>query len=35
MIVAIHNESVQVFCGLLFISVALFIWSAVCFFKLK
>jgi hypothetical protein len=35
MIAALHNESVQVFCGLLFTSVALLIWSAVCFFRIK
>jgi hypothetical protein len=35
MIAALYNESLQVFCGLLFTSVALLIWSAVCFLELS
>jgi hypothetical protein len=35
MIAAIYNESLQVFCGLLFTAVALLIWAAISFFRLR
>jgi hypothetical protein len=35
MIAAIYNESLQVFCGLLFAAIAMLIWAALCFFQLK
>jgi hypothetical protein len=35
MIAAIYNESLQVFCGLLFAAVAMLIWAACYFCKLR
>lgn len=35
MIAAIYNESLQVFCGLLFASVVMLIWAACYFVRLK
>lgn len=35
MIAAIYNESLQVFCGLLFTAVVMFIWVAISFFRLR
>jgi hypothetical protein len=35
MIAAIYNESLQVFCGLLFTAVVMLIWAACYFVRLK
>ena len=35
MIAAIYNESLQVFCGMLFAAVVMLMWAAFCFFRLK